>query len=76
VRIAAFQTVDAPSSAQWGTAAFLELLPLPQGHGALRPTLAVRAVFPADGAGLALFAFWLWAGWHFFIRGWHFLLRA
>src|ERR1700733_8892357 len=23
-----------------------------------------------------LFAFWLWAGWHFFIRGWHFLLRA
>ncbi len=24
----------------------------------------------------ALFAFWLWAGWHFFIRGWHFLLRA
>jgi hypothetical protein len=24
----------------------------------------------------ALFALWLWAGWHFFIRGWHFLLRA
>jgi hypothetical protein len=23
-----------------------------------------------------LFALWLWAGWHFFIRGWHFLLRA
>jgi hypothetical protein len=23
-----------------------------------------------------LFAFWLWAGWHFFVRGWHFLLRA
>jgi hypothetical protein len=24
----------------------------------------------------ALFALWLWAGWHFFIRGWHFPLRA
>jgi hypothetical protein len=24
----------------------------------------------------ALFALWLWTGWHFFIRGWHFLLRA
>jgi len=24
----------------------------------------------------ALFALWLWAGWHFFVRGWHFLLRA
>jgi len=24
----------------------------------------------------ALVALWLWAGWHFFIRGWHFLLRA
>ena len=24
----------------------------------------------------ALFAFWLWVGWHFFIRGWQFLLRA
>jgi hypothetical protein len=23
----------------------------------------------------ALFAFWLWLGWHTFIRGWHFLLR-
>jgi len=23
-----------------------------------------------------LFALWLWAGWHFFVRGWHFLLRA
>ncbi len=24
----------------------------------------------------ALFALWLWVGWHAFIRGWHFLLRA
>jgi hypothetical protein len=24
----------------------------------------------------ALFALWLWVGWHIFIRGWHFLLRA
>lgn len=24
----------------------------------------------------ALFALWLWTGWHFFVRGWHFLLRA
>jgi hypothetical protein len=24
----------------------------------------------------ALFALWLWVGWHTFVRGWHFLLRA
>jgi hypothetical protein len=24
----------------------------------------------------AFFAFWLWAGWHFFIRGWQFFLRG
>lgn len=24
----------------------------------------------------ALFALWLWAGWHFFVRRWLFLLRA
>ena len=24
----------------------------------------------------ALFALWLWLGWHIFIRGWHFLLRG
>lgn len=24
----------------------------------------------------ALFALWLWFGWHVFIRGWHFLLRS
>jgi hypothetical protein len=24
----------------------------------------------------AMFALWLWVGWHLFIRGWHFLLRA
>jgi hypothetical protein len=23
----------------------------------------------------ALFALWLWFGWHTFVRGWHFLLR-
>ena len=24
----------------------------------------------------AMFALWLWVGWHLFVRGWHFLLRA
>jgi hypothetical protein len=24
----------------------------------------------------ALFALWLWWGWHTFVRGWHFLLRG
>jgi len=42
------------------------------------PTL--RGVFGAilryPAGRWALFALWLWAGWHFFIRGWHFLLRA
>ena len=23
-----------------------------------------------------LFGIWLWAGWHFFVRGWRFFLRA
>jgi len=41
---------------------------------------ALRGVFGAilryPAGRWALFALWLWAGWHFFIRGWHFLLRA
>jgi hypothetical protein len=24
----------------------------------------------------AVFALWLWFGWHLFVRGWHFFLRA
>lgn len=42
------------------------------------PTLsAVLRVITRYPAGRwALFALWLWAGWHFFIRGWHFLLRV
>src|SRR5690242_15525646 len=33
------------------------------------------ATRPAAGRW-ALFALWLWTGWHFFIRGWHFFLRG
>ena len=42
------------------------------------PTLrGVFGVITRSPAGRwALFALWLWAGWHFFVRGWHFLLRA
>jgi hypothetical protein len=42
------------------------------------PTLsaAFRAIMKYPVGRWALFALWLWAGWHLFIRGWHFLLRA
>jgi hypothetical protein len=42
------------------------------------PTLSAtfRAIMKYPPGRWALFALWLWAGWHFFIRGWHFLLRA
>ena len=42
------------------------------------PTLsaALRAVMRYPFGRWALFALWLWFGWHVFIRGWHFLLRA
>jgi hypothetical protein len=42
------------------------------------PTLSdvFRIIMRNPFARWVLFAFWLWAGWHFFIRGWHFLLRA
>jgi hypothetical protein len=42
------------------------------------PTLSdvFRVIMRNQFARWVLFAFWLWAGWHFFIRGWHFLLRA
>ncbi|GAA3379014.1 hypothetical protein GCM10020367_60860 [Streptomyces sannanensis] len=41
------------------------------------PTLsdAMRAVMRYPAGRWALFAFWLWFGWHAFVRGWHFLLR-
>ncbi|WP_431683266.1 DUF6186 family protein [Kitasatospora sp. KL5] len=41
------------------------------------PTLsdATRAVMRYPVARWALFALWLWFGWHTFVRGWHFLLR-
>jgi hypothetical protein len=41
------------------------------------PTLsdAVRVIMRYPLGRWALFALWLWLGWHFFIRGWHFLLR-
>ncbi len=36
----------------------------------------LRAVTRYPIGRWALFGLWLWAGWHFFVRGWHFLLRA
>src|SRR6202042_589229 len=42
------------------------------------PTLsaAFRAIMRYPSGRWALFALWLWVGWHVFVRGWHFLLRA
>ena len=42
------------------------------------PTLsdAFRVIMRYPVGRWVLFALWLWAGWHFFVRGWHFLLRA
>lgn len=42
------------------------------------PTLsdAVNAVMRYPAGRWALFALWLWWGWHTFVRGWHFLLRG
>lgn len=41
------------------------------------PTLsdALRAVMRHPVGRWALFALWLWFGWHTFVRGWQFLLR-
>ncbi|MFC5674824.1 DUF6186 family protein [Streptomyces incanus] len=53
-----------------------------EGIGLLRaddafPTLSdtLRAVMRYPVGRWALFALWLWFGWHAFVRGWHFLLR-
>jgi hypothetical protein len=42
------------------------------------PTLSdvFRALMRYPVGRWALFALWLWFGWHVFVRGWHFLLRA
>jgi Family of unknown function (DUF6186) len=42
------------------------------------PTLSAtfRVIMRYPFGRWALFALWLWFGWHIFIRGWHFLLRA
>ncbi|AXI80580.1 DUF6256 family protein [Peterkaempfera bronchialis] len=42
------------------------------------PTLSdtLRAVMRYPVGRWVLFAFWLWFGWHAFVRGWHFLLRG
>ncbi len=42
------------------------------------PTLSAtfRAIQRYPFGRWALFAVWLWFGWHLFVRGWHFLLRA
>ncbi len=41
------------------------------------PTLSdmFRAVMRNPVGRWFLFGFWLWVGWHFFIRGWRFFLR-
>ena len=44
---------EGPSSVQREPQHFLNFFPLPQGHEALRPTLAVRPMLPGDGGGLA-----------------------
>jgi hypothetical protein len=53
-----------------------------EGIGLLRPddgfpTLsdATNAVMRYPAGRWALFALWLWFGWHTFVRGWHFLLQ-
>jgi hypothetical protein len=42
------------------------------------PTLSdcFRAIMRYPFGRWALFALWLWFGWHLFVRGWHFFLRA
>ena len=42
------------------------------------PTLSAtfRAIMRYPPGRWALFALWLWLGWHLFVRGWHFLLQA
>ena len=51
-----------------------------QGLGLARegwPTLSdmLRAVTRNPVARWILFGFWIWVGWHLFVRGWRFLLR-
>jgi hypothetical protein len=36
----------------------------------------IRAVMRYPAGRMVMFALWLWAGWHLFVRGWHFFLRA
>lgn len=42
------------------------------------PTLSdcFRAIMRYPVGRWAVFALWLWFGWHLFVRGWHFFLRA
>src|SRR5690242_11280215 len=42
------------------------------------PTLSdiFRVALRPEWSRWLLFALWLWAGWHFFIRGWTFFLRG
>jgi Family of unknown function (DUF6186) len=42
------------------------------------PTLSAtfRVIMRYPAGRWALFALWLWLGWHLFIRGWHFLLQT
>lgn len=51
-----------------------------QGLGLVRdgwPTLSdmLRAILRTPWARWLLFGFWIWIGWHLFVRGWRFLLR-
>jgi hypothetical protein len=47
-------------------------------HGHQWPTLSdiFRVALRPEWSRWLLFAIWLWAGWHFFIRGWAFFLRG
>jgi hypothetical protein len=45
-------------------------------HGVPTLSATFRVLMRYPFGRWALFALWLWLGWHFFVRGWHFLLRA
>ncbi len=61
----------------FGTLFAWEGLALSHLSGAV-PTLSdtSRVIMRYPAGRWALFALWLWFGWHIFIQGWHFLLRA
>ncbi|WP_190233040.1 DUF6186 family protein [Streptomyces avicenniae] len=84
--MAAAAAAQTPHHAFWGYLVWAVLfgaLFAWEGAGLLRPTdgiptlsQAIDAVTRHHIGRWALFALWLWVGWHAFIRGWHFLLRG